>query len=187
MEPEGVKWNPMRPKRNPSVWAQGGSSTAPVGPSEAQINSSRPQMKPNGAQTEPSGVQQESKWSSNGEANPYEVRSKINCAILLIAQRLHVHFDTLFGQKKAPKSALIPEKRVLNIVATKQLDVLRSITFYPRKTAFSIVKQHRRWVHCLPCQLKQIPSRDRYKTKGSKFVFGAFCARPWVPCRSHLA
>ena len=50
----------------------------------------------------------ELKW----EANPYEVPSKINCAIALIAQRLHVHFDTLFGQKKAPKSALIPEKRV---------------------------------------------------------------------------
>ena len=47
----------------------------------------------------------ELKW----EANPYEVPSKINCAIALIAQRLHVHFDTLFGQKKAPKSALIPE------------------------------------------------------------------------------
>ena len=103
----------------------------------------------------------ELKW----EANPYEVPSKINCAIALIAQRLHVHFDTLFGQKKAPKSALIPEKRVLSIVATKQLDVLRSITFYPRKTAFSIVKQHRRWVHCLPCQLKQTPSRARYKNE----------------------
>ena len=37
----------------------------------------------------------ELKW----EANPYEVPSKINCAIALIAQRLHVHFDTLFGQK----------------------------------------------------------------------------------------
>ena len=107
----------------------------------------------------------ESKWCSNGEANPYEVPSKINCAITLIAQRLHVHFDTLFGQKKAPKSALIPEKRVLSIVATKQLDVLRSITFYPRKTAFSIVRQHRRWVQCLPCQLKQTPSRARYKNE----------------------
>ena len=108
----------------------------------------------------------ESKWSSNGEANPYEVPSKINCAITLIAQRLHVHFDTLFGQKKAPKSALIPEKRVLSIVATKQLDVLRSIKFYSRKAAFSIVRQHRRWVHCLPCQFKQTPSRARYKNEG---------------------
>ena len=107
----------------------------------------------------------ESKWRSNGEANPYEGPSKINCAITLIAQRLNVHFDTLIGQKKAPKSALIPEKRVLSIVATKQLDVLRSITFYPRKTAFSIVKQHRRWVHCLPCQLKQTPSRARYQNE----------------------
>ena len=130
-------------------------------------------MKPNRAQMEPNGVQQESKWSSNGEANPYEVPSKINCAIALIAQRLHVHFDTLFGQKKAPKSALIPEKRVLSIVATKQLDVLRSIAFYPRKTAFSIVRQHRRWVHCLPCQLKQTPSRARYKNE--RFELRLWC------------
>ena len=72
-------------------------------------------MKPNGAQMEPSGVQQEPKGSSNGAANPYEVPSKINCAIPLIAQRLHVHFDTVFEQKKAPKSALIPDKRVLSI------------------------------------------------------------------------
>ena len=159
----------MRPKRNPSG-AQGDSSTAPVEPSEAQVNASRPQVKPNGAQMEPSGVQQESKWSSNGEANPYEVPSKINCAIALIAQRLHVHFDTLFGQKKAPKSALIPEKRVLSIVATKQLDVLRSITFYPRR-------QHRRWVHCLPCQLKQTPSRARYKNERLELRHrGIFCS-----------
>ena len=101
MEPNEAQTEPK--------WGTGGSSPAPVGPNEAQINSSRPQVKPNGAQMEPSGVQQESKWSSNGEANPYEVPSKINCAIPLIAQRLHVHFDTLFGQKKAPKSALIPE------------------------------------------------------------------------------
>ena len=66
-------------------------------------------MKPDGAQMEPSGVQQESKWSSNGAANPYEVPSTINCAIPLIAQRLHVQFDTVFEQKKVPKSALIPE------------------------------------------------------------------------------
>ena len=37
----------------------------------------------------------ELKW----EANPYEVPSKINCAILLIAQRLHAHFDTASEQK----------------------------------------------------------------------------------------
>ena len=101
MEPNEAQTAPKR--------GTGGSSTVPVGPSEAQINSSTPQVKPNGAQMEPSGARQESKWSSNGEANPYEVPSKINCAITLIAQRLHVHFDTLFGQKKAPKSALIPE------------------------------------------------------------------------------
>ena len=117
----------------------------------------------------------ESKWSSNGEANPYEVPSKINCAITLIAQRLHVHFDTLFGQKKAPKSALIPEKRVLSIVATKQLDVLRSITFYPKKTAFSIVRQHRRWVHCLPCQLKRTPSRARCRNEGLEIRLRRIC------------
>ena len=134
--------------------AQWSSNRFKYAPSEAQWGS-------DGAQWGPTGVQMELKW----EANPYEVPSKINCAIALIAQRLHVHFDTLFGQKKAPKSAWIPEKRVLNIVATKQLDVLRSITFYPRKTAFSIVKQHRRWVHCLPCQLKQTPSRARYKNE----------------------
>ena len=94
MEPNEVQTGPK--------WGTGGSSTAPVGPSEAQINSSRPQVKPNGAQMEPSGVQQESKWSSNGATNPYEVPSKINCAILLIAQRLHVHFDAVLEQKKLP-------------------------------------------------------------------------------------
>ena len=95
--------------RTEPKWGTGGSSMVPVGTREAQINSSRPQVKPNGAQMERSGVQQESKWSSNGAANPYEVPSKINCAIPLIAQRLHVQFDTVFEQKKAPKSALIPE------------------------------------------------------------------------------
>ena len=120
--------------RTEPKWGTGGSSTAPVGPREAQINSSRPQVKPNGAQMElrsPTGVQTELKWGS------YEVPSTINRAIPLIALRLHVHFDTVFEQKKAPKSSLIPELRVLSIVATKQLDVLRSITFYSRKAVFS--------------------------------------------------
>ena len=67
-------------------------------PSEAQRGSG-------GAQWSPTGVQIDLKW----EANPYEAPSKINCAIALIAQRLHVHFDAVFEPKKTPKSALIPE------------------------------------------------------------------------------
>ena len=95
--------------RTEPKWGTGGSSTAPVGPREAQINSSRPQVKPNGAQMERSGVQQESKWSSNGAANPYDIPSKINCAIPLIAQRLHVHFDTVFLNRKGSQVGIDSE------------------------------------------------------------------------------
>ena len=46
---------------------------------------------------------------------PYEVPSKVNCSIHLIAHGPQVHFDTVFEKKKVPKSALIPDKRVLSI------------------------------------------------------------------------
>ena len=51
----------------------------------------------------------DSKWSPNGQQNRYEDPSKVNCSIRLIAHGPQVHFDTVFEQKKAPKSALIPE------------------------------------------------------------------------------
>ena len=46
---------------------------------------------------------------------PYEVPSKVNCSIRLIAHGPQVHFDTVSEKKKVPKSALIPDKRVLSI------------------------------------------------------------------------
>ena len=101
----------------------------------------------------------ELKWGSKSLRSPFQNQlcDHFDCSEAACALRHAIWTE------KAPKSALIPEKRVLSIVATKQLDVLRSIAFYPRKTAFSIVRQHRRWVHCLPCQLKQTPSRAGYK------------------------
>ena len=46
---------------------------------------------------------------------PYEVPPKVNCSIRLIAHGPQVHFDTVSEKRKVPKSALIPEKRVLSI------------------------------------------------------------------------
>ena len=46
---------------------------------------------------------------------PYEVPSKVNCSIRLIAHGPQVHFDTVSEKKKVHKSALVPDKRVLSI------------------------------------------------------------------------
>ena len=132
-------------------WGTGGSSTVPVGPSEAQINSSTPQVKPNGAQMEPSGVQMELKWGSKSLRSPFQNQlcDHFDCSEAACALRHAIWTE------KAPKSALIPEKRVLSIVATKQLDVLRSITFYSRKTVFCIVGQRRSRVQLATCDIKK--------------------------------
>ena len=87
----------------------------------------------------------ESKWNPNGQQNRYEDRSKVNCSIHLIAHGLHVHFDMVFERKNGPKLVLIPDQCALSIVATKNRDVLQSITFSSRKTVFSSARQRRSW------------------------------------------
>ncbi len=78
----------------------------------------------------------DSRWSPNGQQNRYEDPSKVNCSIHLIAHGLHEHFDIVHERKNGPELVLIPDQCALSIVATKNRDVLRSITFYSRKTCF---------------------------------------------------
>ena len=112
-------------------------------------------MGPNGAQIDLNGAQIDSKWSPNGPKNRHEDPSKVNCSIHLIAHGLHVHFDVVLERKNDPELVLIPDQCALSIVATKNRDGLRSITFYSRKTVFSAVRQRRSWYTSPPCQPKK--------------------------------
>ena len=112
-------------------------------------------MRPNGAQIDLNGAQIDSKWRPNGPKNRYEDLSKVNCSIHLIAHGLHVHFDVVLERKNDPELVLIPDQCALSIVATKNRDGLRSITFYSRKTVFSAVRQRRSWYTSPPCQPKK--------------------------------
>ena len=114
----------------------------------------KPKERPNGAQIDLNGAQIDSKWSPNGQQNRYEDPSKVNCSIHLIAHGLHVHLDMVFERKNGPKLVLIPDQCAHSIVATKNRDVLRSITCYPRKTMFSVARQRRSWYTTPPCQQK---------------------------------
>ena len=97
----------------------------------------------------------DSKWSPNGQQNRYEDPSKVNCSFHLIAHGLHVHFGMVFERKKSPKFVLILDQCALSIVAIKNRDVLRSITFYSRKTVFSAARERRSWYTTPPCQHKE--------------------------------
>ena len=83
------------------IWIQVGPMWSP---SEAQGS-------PDGAQMSPNGF----KRNLKGESNCYGFPSKVKCSIRLIAHWPQVHFDTVSEKKKVPKSALIPDKRVLSI------------------------------------------------------------------------
>ena len=130
---------------------------APLGANEAHMDSSRASVEPKWSSREPRWSPNEPKWIQmelERGIKPYAVPSKVNCSIRLIAHGPYVHFDTVLENKPqvGVGSGITCAHHRSNRAAGC---FLRSITFYSRKTVFSIVGQRRSRVQSTTCQRKK--------------------------------